>query len=135
MTEEKSLIKAPTKQMLVAHKITLFGYFGLLLLIPYWNLWWYPSQTFSNSVVTGFWLFPLLFPLVGLIKGKAYTHAWSGFIAVIYVCHGFTSLITNFNEIFPIIIEIILSCCFLFGGMYFAKWRGEQLGLQLPKKK
>lgn len=135
MNDQQGQIKAPTRKMLLAHKITLVGYFGLFLLIPLWNLWWYPSQTFSNKVVTGFWLFPLIFPMIGLIKGKAYTHAWSGFIAVIYVCHGFASFITNTEEIMPIILEIILSCMFLFGGMYFAKWRGEQLGLQLPKKK
>jgi len=122
-------------KMLKAHQLTLIGYWGLVILIPVWNLWWYPSQIFSNKVVTMFWLIPLVFPMLGLIRGKAYTHAWSGFIAVIYVCHGLGSLITSFNEILPIILEVILSCLFLFGGMYFAKWRGEQLGLQLPKKK
>ncbi len=124
-----------TAKMLKARQLTLIGYWGLVVLIPVWNLWWYPSQIFSNKVVTMFWLIPLMFPMLGLIRGKAYTHAWSGFIAVIYVCHGLGSLITSFNEILPIILEVILSCLFLFGGMYFAKWRGEQLGLQLPKKK
>jgi len=132
--ESKPLPPLTTK-MLKAHQLTLIGYWGLVILIPTWNLWWYPSQIFSNKVVTMFWLIPLVFPMLGLIRGKAYTHAWSGFIAVIYVCHGLGSLITSFNEILPIILEVILSCFFLFGGMYFAKWRGEQLGLQLPKKK
>lgn len=128
-------IQAPTPRMILAHKLTLLGYFGLFLLIPFWNLWWYPSTIFSNKIVTGFWLLPLLFPMIGLIKGKAYTHAWSGFIAVVYICHGLASLITNTEELVPIFLEIILGCLFLFGGMYFAKWRGIQLGLQLPKKK
>jgi len=123
-----------TTKMLKAHQLTLIGYWGLVILIPVWNLWWYPSPIFSNKVVTVFWLIPLLFPMLGLIRGKAYTHAWSGFIAVIYVCHGLGSLITSFDEILPILLELLLSCLFLFGGMYFAKWRGEQLGLQLPKK-
>jgi len=128
-------IKAPTKQMLLAHRITLIGYWGLVFLIPIWNLWWYPSDIYSNKTVTIFWLIPLVFPIFGLLKGKAYTHAWSGFIAVIYICHGFASLITSFNEFMPIILEVIFSSMFLFGGMYFARWRGVQLGLQLPKKK
>lgn len=134
-TTTDTLDNAPSLKMMKAHKITLLGYFGLFLLIPFWNLWWYPSATFSNTTITGFWLLPLLFPMLGLIKGKAYTHAWSGFIAVMYVCHGLTSLITNPNEVIPALIEVVFSCMFLFGGMYFAKWRGEQLGLQLPKKK
>jgi uncharacterized membrane protein len=127
--------KAPTAKMILAHKITLFGYFGLILLIPFWNLWWFPSMSYSNKSMTALWLLPLIFPMIGLVKGKAYTHAWSGFIAVIYICHGLASLITNSDEIFPILLEVLLGCMFLFGGMYFAKWRGEQLGLQLPKKK
>lgn len=133
--ESESVIPKPTKQMLLAHRLTLVGYWGLVLLIPTWNLWWYPSEIFSNKVVTIFWLTPLVFPMFGLLKGKAYTHAWSGFIAVIYFCHGFATLITSENEYIPIALEIIFSSLFLFGGMYFARWRGIQLGLQLPKKK
>ena len=133
--QETVEIEAPTDKMLLAHKITLVGYWGLILLIPIWNLWWFPSEIFSNKVVTLFWLFPLIFPMLGLHKGKAYTHAWSGFIAVIYVCHALGSLVTSFNESPAIALELIFSCMFLFGGMYFARWRGEQLGLQLPKKK
>lgn len=135
MSETNTPIEPPTPQMLLAHRITLVGYFGLILFIPIWNLLWYPSDQFNNEVITGFWLFPLIFPLIGLIKGKAYTHAWSGFIAVIYICHALTCLVTNLNEWPAIIVELVLSNMFLFGGMYFAKWRGEQLGLQLPKKK
>jgi len=126
---------APTTKMIYAHKITLIGYWGLIILIPIWNIWWYPSDLYSNKTITLLWLFPLIFPMFGLLKGKAYTHAWSGFIAVIYICHGLATLITAFNEIVPIILEVIFASMFLFGGMYFARWRGEQLGLQLPKKK
>ncbi|WP_196138312.1 DUF2069 domain-containing protein [Aliikangiella sp. G2MR2-5] len=133
-TDNKT-IQAPTEQMLFAHRVTLAGYFGLIVFIPFWNLIWFPSPQFNNSVITGFWLVPLLFPLIGLVKGKAYTHAWSGFIAVIYVCHALASFITHLAEWPAIVIELILANMFLFGGMYFAKWRGEQLGLQLPKKK
>jgi len=125
----------PTKKMVYAHKVTLVGYWGLIFLIPIWNIWWYPSELYSNKSITLFLLFPLIFPMFGLLKGKAYTHAWSGFIAVIYICHGLTTLITAFNEIIPIILEVVFASMFLFGGMYFARWRGEQLGLQLPKKK
>ncbi len=126
-------IEPPTESMLFAHRITLLGYIGLITLIPIWNLYWYPSALYSNQSITFFWLLPLIFPLFGLLKGKAYTHAWSGFIAVLYLCHGLTSLLTSFNEIIPILLEIVFSSMFLFGGMMFARWRGNQLGLQLPK--
>ena len=128
-------IEAPTEQMLKAHRIALIGYWGLVILIPVWNLWWFPSQMYSNGSLTLFWLTPLIFPMFGLLKGKAYTHAWSGFIAVLYICHGLTALITSIEEILPIILEVIFGTMFLLGGMYFARWRGVQLGLQLPKKR
>lgn len=131
---EQKTIEPPSEQMLKAHKVTLIGYWGLVILIPVWNLWWYPSQLYSNKTITILWLMPLFFPMFGLLKGKAYTHAWSGFIAVLYICHGLTSLLITFDEIIPILLEIILASMFLFGGMYFARWRGVQLGLQLPKK-
>lgn len=133
--EAETDIEAPSESMLKAHKVTLMGYWALVILIPVWNLWWYPSSQYSNKTMTILWLIPLMFPMFGLIKGKAYTHAWSGFIAVIYICHGLASLITSINEIIPIMLEIIFASMFLGGGMIFARWRGVQLGLQLPKKK
>jgi uncharacterized membrane protein len=123
-----------TQKMQYAHKITLMGYWGLIFLIPIWHLLWFPSKTYSNQIISFFWLLPLTFPLFGLLKGKAYTHAWSGFIAVIYMCHGATALVTM-NELIPSLLEIFFSTSFLMGGMFFARWRGIQLGLQLPKKK
>ncbi len=133
-TSKPQTLPKPTDKMLLAHRLTLIGYWGLVILIPLWNMVWYPSSTYSNSVITLIWLFPLIFPLFGLNKGKAYTHAWSGFIAVIYLCHGLASLVTHLNEYPAILFEIIFSSLFLFGGIYFAKWRGQQLGLQLPKR-
>ncbi len=116
-----------TKPMLLAYQLTLVGYFGLILLIPLWNLWWFPSERFSNITLTIVWLLPLAFPFIGLIKKKPYTYAWSGFIAVLYVCHALTCLITNKDEIMAILLELFLASLFLFASMYFAKWRAQQL--------
>ena len=99
---------APTAKMRLAHRLTLVGFLGLVVLIPVWNLVWYPSAVFSNKVLTGLWLFPLVFPAMGLLKAKAYTHAWSGFIAVIYICHALASMVTNIEEMPAILLELIL---------------------------
>lgn len=135
LTNTQSSIQSPTPRMLLAHRLALIGYWGLILLIPLWNLWWFPPTNFSGKGVTLFLLIPLIFPMKGLHQGKAYTHAWSGFIAVIYVCHGLTALFLSMEEIIPVMLELIFSSLFLFGGMYYARWRGIQLGLELPKKK
>ena len=35
--ENESAVPEPTKQMLLAHRLTLVGYWGLVLLFPVWN--------------------------------------------------------------------------------------------------
>lgn len=123
---------ALTKPMKIAHWLTLISYLGLCLLIPLWNLFYYPSAKHAYAM-TILWMMPLIFPARGLFNKNPYTHAWSGFIAVIYICHALTSFLTSREQIIAIMLELIFASLFLFAGMYFAKWRGEQLGLQLPK--
>jgi len=128
-------IPAPDKNSLLLHRLSLLGYFGLLVFIPIWHLLWYPNAMVNPKVITLFWLVPLFFPLRGLLKGKAYTHAWSGFIATIYVCHALASYVTHPDEWLASSIELLLSSTFLVSATLFARRRGEQLGLQLPKRK
>ena len=116
-----------TQPVSIAYSLALIGYFGLIVLIPVWNLWWYPSENFSNLTLTIIWLVPLAFPLIGILKKNPYTFSWSGFIAVLYICHALTCLITNKDEIVPTLFELVLSSLFLFGSMYFTRWRNQQL--------
>jgi uncharacterized membrane protein len=112
------------------------GYFGLLILIPVWHLWLSPPLLDINPwLVTGIWFVPLLFPLKGILQKNPYTYAWSGFLALFYLMHGIVILISEANEWLLASIELLLACLFLIGNIYFAKYRGRELGLSIRKKK
>lgn len=112
------------------------GYFGLLILIPVWHLWLSPPLLDINPwLVTGIWFIPLLFPLKGILQKNPYTYAWSGFLALFYLMHGIVILISEPSEWSLASIELLFACFFLIGDIYFAKYRGRELGLSIRKKK
>ena len=112
------------------------GYFGLLLLIPLWHLYLSPPiEEISPWLITSIWLIPLLFPLRGIIKGNPYTYAWSGFIALIYIMHACVIIMSDEQERMLAVVELGLASLFLMGNIYFAKYKGQELGLSIRKKK
>ena len=112
------------------------GYFGLLLLIPLWHLYLSPPIKEINPwLITSIWLIPLLFPLRGIIKGNPYTYAWSGFIALIYIMHACVIIMSDEQERVLAVVELGLASIFLMGNIYFAKYKGQELGLSIRKKK
>ena len=112
------------------------GYFGLLLLVPLWHLYLSPpTLQISPWLITSIWLIPLLFPLKGIIKGNPYTYAWSGFIALIYIMHACVIIMSDQQERVLGIIELLFASLFLIGNIYFAKYKGQELGLSIRKKK
>jgi len=112
------------------------GYFGLLILIPLWHLWLSPSLLGINPwFVTAIWFIPLLFPLKGILRGSPYTYAWSGFLALFYLLHSIVILFSSDGETMLASIELALTISFLIGNIYFAKYRGRELGLSIRSKK
>ena len=117
-------------------RLAQYGYFGLLLLVPLWHLYLSPpALDISPWLVTSIWLIPLLFPLKGIIKGNPYTYAWSGFIALIYIMHGCVIIMSNDQETILAAVELVFASVFLMGNIYFAKYKGQELGLSIRKKK
>ena len=117
------------------------GYFSLLLLIPLWHFWLSPpALELSPWLMTAIWFVPLLFPLRGIVQGNPYTFAWCGFLALLYIMHAVVVLYSAYLENSHVeltlsICELIFSSLFLIGNIYFAKYRGQELGLSIRKKK
>jgi len=65
---------ASAKHAAVGRWTTLFGYFGLLILIVNWFTWIAPPQQVPRSFLLIALAGPLLFPLRGIIHGRRYTH-------------------------------------------------------------
>lgn len=115
--------------------ITLAGYFSLLIFMPLWLLVLNPSQGLSPTLSLVMFTLPLLFPLKGLLQGNPYTYAWSSFVVMIYFMHSLTTLWVSEDDILWASLELIFATTMFLGGTYYAKYRGQELGLSIRKKK
>jgi len=115
--------------------LTLVSYFSLLLFMPLWLIVLSPSSGLSPALSLVMFTLPLLFPLKGLIKGNPYTYAWSSFIVMIYFLHSLTTLWVSPKDMVWALIELILATVMFLAGSYYAKYRGQELGLSIRKKK
>ena len=124
--------KAITKRYQI---LALFGYSGLLILMPIWLIWIEPSEDYSIGFVFTLYLLPLLLPLKGIIQDKPFTYAWANFVVIIYFLHGFTLLWLGENNLVYVMLELIFSSAMFIGCTYYARYRGQELGMTIRKLK
>lgn len=116
-------------------KMALVGYFSLLFFMPLWLLVLSPSEALSTSTTLLLFVLPLLFPLKGILQGNPYTFAWANFIVLIYFLHSLTTLWVLPSDRIWATLELIFASIMFFGCSYYAKYRGQELGLSIRKKK
>ena len=116
-------------------KIALFGYFSLLIFMPLWLLVLSPSASLSTSTTLFLFTLPLLFPLKGLLQGNPFTYAWANFIVLIYFLHGLTTLWVLPSDMLWATLELIFASAMFLGCSYYAKYKGQELGLSIRKAK
>ncbi|MCK5820005.1 MAG: DUF2069 domain-containing protein [Psychromonas sp.] len=130
------MFKLRKENINIYKRMAQIGYFGLLLIIPIWHLWLSPPALgISPLLVTAIWFIPLLFPLKGIIQANPYTLAWSAFLALLYIMHAIVIFYSEPAERVLASIEFIFATSFLIGDIYFAKFKGQELGLSIRKKK
>jgi uncharacterized membrane protein len=115
--------------------IALISYFSLLIYMPIWLIFISPSEGLSPLLSLAIFTAPLLFPLKGLIKGNPYTYAWTNFIVMIYFLHSLTTLWVLPHETLWAGIELLLATILFISATYYAKFRGQELGLSIRKPK
>ena len=128
-------MKEQTFSTQTLRKMAQVGYFGLLVFMPLWLLVLHPSEGLSPTLSLIMFTLPLLFPLRGIIKGNPYTFAWANFVVMIYFLHSLTTLWVSADERIYAIVELIFASLMFFAGSYYSKYRGQELGLGLKKKK
>lgn len=112
------------------------GFLALFLLIPAWVLWLDPPELGSSRVLLALLWGPLWLPMLGILRGKAYTFAWANFIVMIYFVHSLTHLWISSGTTFYLALAELAAACLMFAGCtYYAKYRGQELGLKIPKLK
>jgi len=114
--------------------MALTGYFSLLIYMPLWLLVISPNGLSTTTNLLLFTL-PLLFPLKGLLHANPYTYAWSNFIVLIYFLHSLTTLWVLPEDRLWAALELIFATTMFFGCSYYAKYRGQELGLSIRKAK
>jgi len=112
-----------------------YSYFALVIYYPVLFLLLDPvSNNLAYISLALFWL-PMLFALKGLVKGNPFTYAWSNFVLMWCFLHGLTAIWTFEGPKVYIIIEVFLLTLAFIGNTYFARYRGRELGMALPKIK
>jgi uncharacterized membrane protein len=116
-------------------KLALFGYFSLLIFMPLWLLVLSPSESLSTLTTFLLFILPLLFPMKGILQGNPFTHAWANFIVLIYFLHSLTTLWVLPSDRFWALLELIFASTMFLGCSYYAKYKGQELGLSIRKPK
>ena len=107
------------------HALTLFGYFGIMLLLPVWYGWLAPPTVLSPRVALIVLGLPLFAPLRGLLHARSYTVTWSLFLSVIYFTHGVVEAYSDNDARWLALAEVALSLCWLVGGILFIRTRAR----------
>lgn len=115
--------------------LALVSYLLLLLWVALWHSTLREPQPYSLLFIFLLYIVPLLLPMRGIFKAKPYTHAWANFITLFYIIHGITVAYAVPHERWFAITELVLSTSMFVGCSLFARHRGKELGLSLPKLK
>lgn len=114
-------------------QIAITAHFMLLALVISWQGFISPHPHVSSLTMTGVWTIPLLLPLIGMLKQKAYTHAWANFVLMLYFLHSLTIIATNVDERSLAIVELILTSTLFGANILFTRTKGREQGLGLPR--
>lgn len=104
----------------------LIAYFGLFTGLILWFTWLAPPERSSISVALLGFVGPLLLPLRGILHGRAYTHAWTSMLALLYFTHGVVEAWSNAEERIWASGEVIFSVWLFTASAFFARCRARQ---------
>ena len=130
---EKQVPMSPKTRMY--RWLALLAWVALLSLVAYWQMMANITHSYSLFFVVTLYLLPLFLPMAGIILAKPYTHAWASFVVLLYLMHGITVAYAVPEEFVLGMVEILLSSAMFVGCSVFARLRGRELGLSLPKLK
>lgn len=101
----------------VARWSALLGYVALILTLLLRNLLFSGWQPLPLGIALVILLTPLAFALRGMIQGRAYTHAWTSFLALAYFVFGVWNGAAQQTRWYG--LAIVLSSLLLFVGCIF----------------
>lgn len=109
----------------LARITSLTGYFGMFVFLLLWLTVLSPSDKFPVALTLLVLVTPLLFPLRGILYGRAYTHAWASFLALFYFTLAIGVVVSEPSQRVYGIIWLILSIMMYGGCMFYARIKGK----------
>ena len=94
---------------------------ALIFLCVAWELWLAPLRPGGSSLA--FKALPLLFPLMGILKGRRYTYQWAPMLVLAYFTEGVVRAWSDTGlSAWLAGGEVVLSMVFFFAAIYYAKF-------------
>lgn len=123
MTEPTAASAEPDRIVRLTRALSITSLLGLIVLGLAWELFLAPTgnRTLVLKVV------PLLFPLIGLLKHRMYTHRWVSLLVWIYFTEGVVrgTSDTGISQGLAI-IEVLLSLLLFAASAWHVRWRLAQ---------
>ena len=103
--------------------LALTGYFGTFILIVAWYGWLSPPTRLPVIYALLALGTPLLLPLRGLLHGRAYTYAWSLFLALGYATHALIEAFSTPTDRVLAVLELALVLLWFVGAVGYVRQR------------
>ncbi|MDT8310966.1 MAG: DUF2069 domain-containing protein [Methylophaga sp.] len=111
--------------IIFCRRLTLASYFGLLATLLLWILCAPHSENFPTAAMLLLGIVPLLFPLRGLLYGRSYTYAWSGFLLLFYMAHAIGELYSGDAFWLYPLLELLFSLTFMIASNAYVRLQGK----------
>lgn len=111
-------------KIMLYRSLTLAGYFGLQALLYLQLFWLNPPAPQLMVPALLFHIGPLMFPVRGLLSGRAYTHAWAAYLALFYFIIGVWYGAAEAERLIGIAITLA-SIVFFVGAILYARYKGK----------
>lgn len=111
------------------------GFYGLFILLPVWFLLLDNQNLTLSLLKLGLFWLPLCYALPGILRNNAYTFAWCNFQVTFIFMHASTAAYLDFPTPWLASLELVFCTLMLIYGSLFARHRGRELGLKVPKLK
>ncbi|MGJ0483872.1 MAG: DUF2069 domain-containing protein [Methylomicrobium sp.] len=107
------------------HYLALGGYFGLFALMMLWPTVLAASTRFPVALILIVTVTPLLLLLRGLLAFNPKSHAWAGFLSLLYFVHGTVEMYANAGARHLAAAEILFSLLLFFGSALAIRFKGK----------
>jgi uncharacterized membrane protein len=112
---------------LLARRLTLLSYAGLVLIVVLWYFLVDPPRFFTSTLLSVLYLGILLIPAYGLIKRRPRIYLWSSYLILIYFTHAVVESYANTEHRGFAIAELLLSIVYFVNASLCVRYERQGL--------